>query len=41
MSKSAGSVVAMFVPIAFALGGAIWWGVDMHKKVNAFGGKAD
>ncbi len=41
MSKSAGSVVAIFVPIAFALGGAIWWGVDMHKKVNAFGSKAD
>jgi ABC-type transporter Mla subunit MlaD len=41
MSKSAGSFMAIFVPIAFALGGAIWWGVDMHKKVNAFGGKAD
>ncbi len=41
MSKSAGSFMAIFVPIAFALGGAIWWGVDMHKKVNNFGGKAD
>ena len=41
MSKSSGSVVAIFVPIAFALGGAIWWGVDMHKKVNNFGGRVD
>ncbi len=38
---SAGSVIAIFVPIALALGGAIWWGIDMHKKVNNFGGKAD
>ncbi len=41
MSKSAGGFIAIFVLIAFALGGAIWWGVDMHKKVNTFGGKAD
>jgi predicted nucleic acid-binding Zn-ribbon protein len=41
MSKSAGSVIAIFVPVALALGGAIWWGVDMHKKVNNFGGRVD
>ena len=41
MSKGSGSFVAIFVPVALALGGAIWWGVDMHKKVNTFGGKAD
>jgi predicted nucleic acid-binding Zn-ribbon protein len=41
MSKSAGGVIAIFVPIALALGGAIWWGVDMHKKVNNFGGRVD
>ncbi len=41
MSKSAGSVIAIFVPVVLALGGAIWWGVDMHKKVNNFGGRVD
>ncbi len=41
MSKSAGGFIAIFVLIAFALGGAIWWGVDMHKKVNNFGGRVD
>jgi predicted nucleic acid-binding Zn-ribbon protein len=41
MGKNAGSVIAIFVPVAFALGGAIWWGVDMHKKVNNFGGRVD
>jgi archaellum component FlaC len=41
MSKGSGSFLAIFVPVALALGGAIWWGVDMHKKVNTFGGKAD
>ncbi len=41
MSKSAGSVIAIFVPIALALGVAIWWGIDMHKKVNNFGGRVD
>jgi predicted nucleic acid-binding Zn-ribbon protein len=41
MGKSPGSVIAIFVPVALALGGAIWWGVDMHKKVNNFGSKAD
>ncbi len=41
MSKGSGSFLVIFVPVALALGGAIWWGVDMHKKVNTFGGKAD
>ncbi|MFQ5715058.1 MAG: hypothetical protein ACE5GU_13605 [Candidatus Scalinduaceae bacterium] len=41
MSKSAGGVIAIFVPVALALGGAIWWGVDMHKKVNNFVSRVD
>ncbi len=41
MSKSAGGFIVIFVLIAFALGGAIWWGIDMHKKVNNFGGRVD
>ena len=41
MSKGSGSFLVIFVPVALALGGAIWWGVDMHKKVNNFGGRVD
>ncbi len=41
MSKNAGGFIAIFVLIAFALGGAIWWGIDIHKKVNNFGGRVD
>ncbi len=41
MNKSAGGIIAIIVPIALALGGAIWWGIDMHKKVNNFGGRVD
>ena len=38
MSNKAGSSIAIFVPIVLALGGAIWWGMDMHKKVSNFSG---
>jgi predicted nucleic acid-binding Zn-ribbon protein len=41
MSKNAGGFIVIFVPIVLALGGAIWWGVDIHKKVNYFRSKAD
>ncbi len=41
MSNKSGGFIAIFVPIVLALGGAIWWGVDMHKKVNNFGGRVD
>jgi hypothetical protein len=40
MSKNAGGFIVIFVAIALALGGAIWWGVNIHKKVNTFGDKA-
>ena len=41
MSNKGGGFIAIFVPIALALGGAIWWGVDMHKKVSNFSGRVD
>ena len=41
MGNKSGGFIAIFVPIVLALGGAIWWGVDMHKKVNNFGGRVD
>ncbi len=41
MGNKAGSSIAIFVPIALALGGAIWWGMDMHKKVNNFSGRVE
>ena len=41
MSKGSGSFLVIFVPVALALGGAIWWGVDMHKKVSNFSGRVD
>ncbi len=41
MGNKAGSSIAIFVPIALALGGAIWWGMDMHKKVSNFGGRVE
>ena len=41
MGNKSGGFIAIFVPIVLALGGAIWWGVDMQKKVNNFGGRVD
>ena len=41
MSNKGGGFIAIFVPIALALGGAIWWGVDIHKKVSNFSGRVD
>ena len=41
MSNKGGGFIAILVPIALALGGAIWWGVDMHKKVSNFSGRVD
>ncbi len=41
MGNKSGGFIAIFVPIVLALGGAIWWGVDMHKKVNNFSGRVD
>jgi methyl-accepting chemotaxis protein len=41
MSNKGGGFMAILVPIALALGGAIWWGVDMHKKVSNFSGRVD
>ncbi len=41
MGNKAGSSIAIFVPIVLALGGAIWWGIDMHKKVSNFSGRVD
>jgi predicted nucleic acid-binding Zn-ribbon protein len=41
MGNKAGSSIAIFVPIALALGGAIWWGMDMHKKVSNFSGRVE
>jgi chromosome segregation ATPase len=41
MNNKGGGFIAVFVLIALALGGAIWWGVDMHKKVSNFSGRVD
>lgn len=41
MSNKGGGFIVIFVPIALALGGAIWWGVDMHKKVSNFSSRVD
>jgi len=41
MSNKGGGFITILVPIALALGGAIWWGVDMHKKVSNFSGRVD
>ncbi len=41
MGNKSGGFIAIFVPIVLALGGAIWWGVDMHKKVSNFSGRVD
>jgi chromosome segregation ATPase len=41
MNNKGGGFIAVFVLIALALGGAIWWGVGMHKKVSNFSGRVD
>jgi predicted nucleic acid-binding Zn-ribbon protein len=41
MAKNVGGFLVILVPVALALGGAIWWGIDIHKKVNTFGGRVD
>jgi len=41
MSNKSGGFIVIFVPIVLALGGAIWWGMDMHKKVSNFSGRVE
>lgn len=41
MSKNAGGFIVIFVLIVLFLGGAIWWGINIHKKVDTFSSKVD